>query len=139
MEIIGSEIMTKLQQFFTRYRRECIVALIFVVFLGVFSIGYAFAAVEPVRSIMITSRNTNYETKEEGSWKIEKSAYWTKLGEAEIKFKVNTNVKHKSNYTDFIFVLDTSGSMDGEKIQVAKDNAKELINTLFSTTNLISF
>ena len=135
VEIIGSEIMTKLQQFFTRYKKDCISIFVFMMFIGIFSISYAFAAVNPIRSITITSRNTNYEDKEEGSWQVEKSAYWTKLGEAEIKFNMKTNVKHKSNYTDFIFVLDTSGSMDGEKIQVAKDNSKELINTLFQDNN----
>ena len=127
--------MTKLKKVFTKYKKECIAALIFVVSIGIFTISYAFAVTNPVRSITMTSRNTNYENKEEGSWKIEKSSYWIKQGEAEIKFKVNTNVKHKSNYTDFIFVLDTSGSMDGEKIQVAKDNAKELINILFQDNN----
>ena len=124
--------MTKLQHFFIKYKKEVVAFLIFILCIGVFSFGYAFASTEPVRSIMITSRNTNYENSEEGSWQVEKSSYWTKQGEAEIKFNVKTNLKHKSNYTDFIFVLDTSGSMDGEKIQVAKDNAKELINTLFN-------
>ena len=127
--------MKRIKQIVTKNKKEIVASLVFILCLGIFSFSYAFASTEPVRSITMTSRNTNYENKEEGSWQVEKSAYWTKLGEAEIKFKVNTNVKHKSNYTDFIFVLDTSGSMDGEKIQVAKDNAKELINTLFQDTN----
>ena len=127
--------MKRIKQILTKNKKEIVAGIVFVVSLCLFSFSYAFASTEPVRSITITSHNTNYETKEEGSWQVEKSAYWTKLGEAEIKFKVNTNVKHKSNYTDFIFVLDISGSMDGEKIQVAKDNAKELINTLFQDNN----
>ena len=127
--------MVILQQLVTKYHKELIAGIIFVVALCLVSFGYAFAAVDPVRSIRVTSRNTNYENTEEGSWQVTKSAHWTKQGEAEIKFNVNTNVKHKSNYTDFIFVLDTSGSMEGEKIQVAKDNAKELINTLFQDNN----
>ena len=127
--------MKRIKQIVTKNKKEIVASLVFILCLGIFSFGYAFASTEPVRSITITSRNTSYENKEEGSWQVEKSAYWTKLGEAEIKFKVNTNIKHKSNYTDFIFVLDTSGSMEGEKIQVAKDNAKELINTLFQDNN----
>ena len=127
--------MKRIKQIVTKNKKEIVAGIVFVVSLMLFSFSYAFASTELVRSITITSRNTNYETKEEGSWQVEKSAYWTKQGEAEIKFNVNTNVKHKSNYTDFIFVLDTSGSMDGEKIQVAKDNAKELINTLFQDNN----
>ena len=127
--------MKRIKQIVTKNKKEIVASLVFILCLGIFSFGYAFASTEPVRSITMTSRNTNYENKEEGSWQVEKFAYWTKLGEAEIKIKVNTNVKHKSNYTDFIFVLDTSGSMAGEKIQVAKDNAKELINTLFQDNN----
>ena len=127
--------MSNIKKYIVRYKKECIAIFVFMISIGIFSISYAFAVTNPVRSITMTSRNTNYENSEEGSWQVEKSAYWTKQGEAEIKFKVNTNVKHKSNYTDFIFVLDISGSMEGEKIQVAKDNAKELINTLFQDNN----
>ena len=127
--------MVRLQQLVTKYQKELIAGIIFVVVLCLVSFGYAFAAVDPVRSIRVTSRNTNYENSEEGSWQVEKSAYWTKQGEAEIKFNLKTIAKSKSNYTDFIFVLDTSGSMEGEKIQVAKDNTKELINTLFQDNN----
>ena len=127
--------MVILQQLVTKYQKELIAGIIFAVALCLVSFGYAFAAVDPVRSIRVTSRNTNYENSEEGSWQVEKSAYWTKQGEAEIKFNLKTIAKSKSNYTDFIFVLDTSGSMEGEKIQVAKDNTKELINTLFQDNN----
>ena len=127
--------MSNIKKYIVRYKKELVAFLIFILCIGIFSFSYAFAAVNPIRSITMTSRNTNYEDKEEGSWQVEKSAYWTKQGEAEIKFKVNTNVKHKNNYTDFIFVLDISGSMEGEKIQVTKDNTKELINTLFQDNN----
>ena len=124
--------MKRIKQILIKNKKEIVASLVFILCLGVFSIGYAFALVEPVRSIVIESENTDFASGEEGSWQVTKSGYWTNYGEAEIKFNVKTNVKHKSNYTDFIFVLDTSGSMDGEKIQVAKNNAKELINTLFN-------
>ena len=127
--------MDRLRKLLKNKHKEIVATLVFIVSLCIFSFSYAFAVTEPVRSITITSRNTNYETGEEGSWQIEKSSYWTKQGEAEIKLKLKTIAKSKSNYTDFIFVLDTSGSMAGEKIQVAKDNATELINTLFQDTN----
>ena len=65
--------MTKLGSFFIKYKKECIALLIFVLCLGVFSISYAFAAVEPVRSIVIQSENTDFASGEEGSWQVTKS------------------------------------------------------------------
>ena len=127
--------MAKLQQFFTRYKKECIVALIFVICLGIFSINYAFAVVEPVRSIVIQSESTDFVSGEEGSWQITKSGYWTNYGEAEVTLDVDTNLMTNNEYTDIIFVLDISGSMAGEKLDRVKSDSKELISSLLSNHN----
>ena len=127
--------MAKLQPFFTRYKKECIAALIFVVSIGIFSISYAFASTEPVRSITMTSRNTNYENKEEGSWQVTKSGYWTGYGEAEVTLDVDTSLMTNNQYTDIIFVLDISGSMAGEKLDRVKSDSKELVSSLLSNKN----
>ena len=135
MEIIGSGNMARLGKFFRRYKKECIAILVFVVCLGVFSIGYAFAAVEPVRSIVIQSENTDFASGEEGSWQVTKSGYWTNYGEAEVTLDVDTSLMTNNQYTDIIFVLDISGSMAGDKLDRVKNDSKELISSLLSNQN----
>ena len=127
--------MVRLQQIVTKYHKELIAGIIFVVALCLVSFGYAFAAVDPVRSITITSRNTNYENKEEGSWQVTKSGYWTGYGEAEVTLDVDTSLMTNNQYTDIIFVLDISGSMAGEKLDRVKSDSKELVSSLLSNQN----
>ena len=62
--------MKHLKEIIQHNKKECIAALIFVVCLGIFSVSYAFAAVEPVRSIVIKSENTDFASGEEGSWQV---------------------------------------------------------------------
>ena len=103
---------------------------IFVVAFSVFLIGSAFAALTPVKSVIITSQKTSYEEKDPGSWQVEKSGKWIDKGKAEVTFDVTSTLMKNSEYTDVIFVLDISGSMEGSKINYVKSDMRELLDTL---------
>ena len=57
----------KLKEFLNNYRKQVIVFGVFLLFLVIFFIGKSFAVLTPIKSIIITSKNTNYEEKEPGS------------------------------------------------------------------------
>ena len=127
--------MDKLRKLLKNKHKEIVASLVFIVSLCIFSFSYAFAVVDPVRSITITSNNTNYENKEEGSWQVTKSGYWKDYGEAEVTLDVDTSLMESNQYTDIIFVLDISDSMDGDKLNRVKKDSKELISSLLSSHN----
>lgn len=87
----------------------------------------------PVPSITIES--DGWSKKEPGSWHIDKSAEWTGLGKAKVTFDIDTNMKTEENLIDVVLVLDTSGSMAGDKIQKVREDAIELTKSILSNTN----
>ena len=108
-----------------------VVSCLFLVILLIL-IPMSLASLEPVRKVTILSENANYESKDPTSFKIEKSGKWTAKGEAEITFDLETILKTKYKYTDILFVLDTSGSMVGSKLDRLKEDATELIHSLIN-------
>ena len=121
---------------FLRSHKKAVIAISLVVFcMLVLAISFSFAATTAVRSIILQSRNTNYNSEEPGSWQVEKSAKWISKGKARVTFDVNTVLKTDNQYTDVIFVLDTSASMKGNKIERVKEDVSELISTLLGNTN----
>jgi len=123
------KIFNKLVDIVRDYKVACVV--IGIVLIGVFlTVSNVFGELTPIKSIEIFSKTTDFSKKEPGSWKIMKSARWSGRGTAEITFDVETIRKTKSRYTDVIFVLDISGSMEGEKISKVKQDTVELINSL---------
>ena len=105
---------------------------IFVVTFSIFLIGSTFAALTPVKSIIITSQKTSFEDSKPGSWQVEKSGKWIDKGKAEVTFDVDTVLKTNNEATDIIFVLDISGSMSGDKLDRVKSDSTELVSTLLS-------
>ncbi len=108
-----------------------VVSCLFLVTLLIL-IPMSLASLEPVRKVTILSENANYESKDPTSFKIEKSGKWTAKGEAEITFNLDTVLKTKYKYADILFVLDTSGSMEGSRIERVKNDTTELINSLIN-------
>ena len=86
---------------------------------------------EEVKSIEIES--SDYDNP--GSWHIDKSAKWTGTNKAQVTFDVNSIIKTGNHYKDIILILDISGSMEGDKIDRAISDSKELISYLLADTN----
>lgn len=115
----------------TKKRIAVFVIFIIIITLILF-IPFSYAALAPIKSITITSKHTSYEKKDGGAWQVKKSAIWKEKGVAEISFDVDTVRKTNNEYTDIIFVLDISGSMEGDKLNRVKSDTTELINSLLS-------
>ena len=84
-------------------------------------------------TISFMSSSADYDAGEGGAWKITKSAKWTGDGKAQLTIDVDTVAKNANGrYTDVLFVVDVSGSMDGAKIDRVKQDMTELTDSLLS-------
>lgn len=130
--------MKRLVRFINNNRYKVIaLSILFVAFL-IFFITNSFATLTPTSSITVPSTTLSYSDKEEGSWQFTKTAKWISKGKAEINIKVNTLEKKRNDYTDVILVLDTSGSMIGEKLTQVQNDVNELINDTIPKGNKIA-
>lgn len=130
--------MKRLVRFINNNRYKVIaLSILFVVFLILF-ITNSFAALTPTPSITVPSTTLSYSDKEEGAWQFTKTAKWISKGKAEINIKVNTLEKKRNDYTDVILVLDTSGSMIGEKLTQVQNDVNELIDDTIPKGNKIA-
>ena len=86
-----------------------------------------------IPSIEISSND--WSSSSGGAWYIEKSAKWTSTSTAEVILNVDSIIKKGNNYKDVIFVLDVSGSMDGDKITKVKSDAIEVTKSLLDNEN----
>ena len=101
--------------------------------LGVKLLPQKIADISDPSTINLMSSNADYDASEGGAWKITKSAKWTGDGKAQLTIDVDTVTKNMSGrYTDVLFVVDVSGSMDGAKIDRVKQDMTELTDSLMS-------
>ncbi len=106
--------------------------LLFIIPIVVFFIGRSFSVEQEVKSIEIES----YNYDDAGSFHIEKSAKWVGLGKAEVTFDVRSIEKSQgTKYIDILLVVDTSGSMENDKIRRVKEDTIELINSVLDNPN----
>ena len=128
-------------------KKKIVIILIAFLILGGFVsfLGISFAEKIPtsIPSIEIKSSNADYDNKEAGAWKVTKSAKWISRGKARITFDIDTIIKSNTDYKDFILVLDTSVSMEGNKIRLLKENTIDLVEDILqdqdSRVGLITF
>ncbi len=131
----------KIKRWIKNHKKETIIGSSLFVVIFIFLISYSLAVLTPVKSIVITSKNTSFEDNEAGSWQVVKSAKWTGVGEAEVSFDLNTVGKYVYENRDIILVIDTSDSMSNDnRIGVVRDNSVELISSVFdeNSNNRIS-
>ena len=84
-------------------------------------------------TVNLLSSSADYDAGEGGAWKITKSAKWTGDGKAQLTIDVDTVAKNANGrYTDVLFVVDVSGSMNGAKIDRVKQDMTELTDSLMS-------
>ena len=94
------------------------------------------AQLVPVASVEIFSEHTSFANNEPGAWKVTKSAKWTAIGEAQVRFEFTPIEKSKSaTYHDVLLVIDNSGSMDGSKMDQVIADASDLAESLLSDEN----
>ena len=110
-----------------------LIPIIILLAIGIYLLPNAFGALQEVKSVTIES--SGYSTKTPGSTHIEKSGMWTEKGKARVTFDVNTVAKIPGNYRDVVFLIDISGSMEGDKLQRVKDDATSLLEILLSDSN----
>lgn len=101
----------KTKQFLNKSNRKYI--LVSIVFIGLFIVFMAssFAASNPIKSVEVKSEKLNYDNNEGGSWKITRSAYWTKKGKARINISLETTQYDDSKARDVILIIDNSYNM----------------------------
>ena len=117
-------------------KRALILLSVLSILLLVTILPNVFAATTPIKSITIESENLNYEENESGSYKITKSAEWIGKGKARITFQVDTKELLKENTnTDTILIIDTSGSMTGDKLDKVKSDSVDLIQKTLQDNN----
>ena len=96
----------------------------------------SFASLTPVKSISFESEKLSYEKSDAGSYKITKRAEWIGKGKARITFQVDTKELLKENInTDTILIIDTSGSMVGNKLDKVKSDSIDLIQKTLEDKN----
>ncbi len=125
----------KIKKFIKEHIKEIIIVCALVIAILIYFIVPSLASLIPVKSVVITSEHSSYEDNDPGAWQVTKSGEWTGKGEATVTFDVDTVLKNNSKNLDLIFVLDVSGSMNGDKISRVKSDSIELIETLFSNSN----
>jgi len=125
------KIFKKISDVFKTYTVACVVVVLAIIVVAI-TVSRAFADLTPIKSIEIFSEQADFSRKEPGAWKVTKSAKWISKDTAEITFDLETVLKTENKNTDILFVLDVSGSMEGDKLNRVKADSIQLIESVLS-------
>ena len=111
-------------------KRYLILGIILLV--GLLMFNKTLSELKPIPKVTFKSQNLDYDKKEPGSFKVDKSAKWIGEGKAKITIDVESIMKESSQTKDIVFVLDVSGSMRGEKLNQVKKDTTDLGTAVLS-------
>ena len=120
-----------LKIFFKRYKLVSFGVFVLLV-IGLITVPRIFAELQPVKSVEILSEKTNFNEKEAGSWKIEKSASFKTIDTCLVTIDLETISKSSDRGQDIVFIIDTSESMTGEKLNMMKLGVINAINEVLA-------
>ena len=112
-------------------KRKYLIIGIFLI-LGFLIFNKTLSELKPIPKVTFKSQNLDYDKKEPGSFKVDKSAKWIGEGKAKVIIEVNSIRKESSQDKDIIFVLDVSGSMFGDKLNQVKKDTTDLATAVLS-------
>ena len=125
------KVFESLKNFFKRYK---LVSFgVFVLFvIGLITVPRIFAELQPVKSVEILSEKSNFNEKEAGSFKIDKSASFKTIDTCLVTIDLETISKSSDRGQDIVFIIDTSESMTGEKLNMMKIGVINAINEVLA-------
>ena len=112
-------------------KKKYLILGIFLI-LGFLIFNKTLSELKPIPKVTFKSQNLDYDQKEPGSFKIDKSAKWIGEDKAKVIIEVNSIMKESSQAKDIIFVLDISGSMSGDKLNQVKKDTTDLVTAVLS-------
>ena len=116
-------------------KRKFLILGIFLL-LGFLIFNKTLSELKPIPKVTFKSQNLDYDKKEPGSFKVDKSAKWIGEGKAKITIDVESVIKEKSLAKDIIFVLDVSSSMSGSKLNQVKKDTADLATAVLLTQEI---
>lgn len=120
--------------------KKFVLGSIALIGLLIIVISYSFAALTPTPSIIVSSS----DDKDNGGviWKFEKNAEWISKSKARINIELYTepegDIRDLIQFPDTILVLDTSGSMAGEKLESLQNSVGDFIHALIEMDSKVS-
>ena len=115
-------------------KRRYIIIGIFLV-LGFLIFNKTLSELKPIPKVTFKSQNLNYDKKEPGSFKVEKSSKWIGEGKAKVTIDVESIRKEIYEKKDILFLIDNSESMNGSKISNIKDDVEEFTQYILNNNN----